>query len=463
MRRHIKILTIIVIVIGIFLLLFSPFTFAQQGKVYSLTINGAISPANADYFIRGLDKAAEDNADILLLNLNTPGGLDKSMRIMIQAILSSPIPVVIYISPKGARGASAGTYLMYASHVAVMAPATNLGSATPVSLGIMKPPQPEQKEDKKTNQDSTDPKTEKPEDQSFESGNIMQQKMVNDAQAYIRSLAQLRGRNETWAVQAVSKASNLSAVDALEKKVIDFIAYNRQELIKKLHQREVNLGDKKVTLQLIDPEIIEFKPDWRTEVLIVITDPSMAYLLLLAGIYGLMFEFLNPGGLLAGTIGAICLVVGLYALNMLPINMAGLALLVIGIVLMVAEAFAPSFGVLGFGGIVAFTFGSFMLMDSTLPSYQIAPALIISSSLMTVFIVILALSMMLKARRSPLVSGNQQLVNQQAIAVKGFQGSGRVMIRGEIWQADCDQKIKQGQKVLVKAVDGLRLKVILED
>lgn len=460
MHRHIKKLTIIIIVVSIFLLFFSPLVFSQQGKIYSLTIDGAISPANADFFVRGLDTAVENNADILLLNLNTPGGLDKSMRLMIQAILSSPIPVVIYISPKGSRGASAGTYLMYASHVAVMAPATNLGSATPVSIGIMEQPQPDDKEEKTSNDDSEELSQN---NQKMNNESIMQRKMINDAQAYIRSLAQLRGRNELWATQAVTQAANLSASEALEKKVIDLIAYNQHELIKSLHQREVDLGDKKVTLQLINPEIVQLTPDWRTEILIVITDPSMAYLLLLAGIYGLMFEFLNPGSLLPGTIGVICLVIALYALNMLPINMAGLALLLIGVALMVAEAFAPSFGVLGLGGIIAFTIGSFMLMDSTLPGYQIAPALIISSSIISSFIIILVFSMILKVRKRPLVSGDQQLINHQAIAIESFDGSGRVMIRGEVWKADCEGKINQGQKVRVKSIDGLKLKVTAED
>jgi len=428
---------------------------AQQGKVYSLTIDGAISPASADYFTRGLDNAVSAKADILLLNMNTPGGLDKSMRLMIQAILSSPIPVVIYISPKGARAASAGTYLMYASHVAAMAPATNIGSATPVSIGMIKPPKPEAAEGEEATEKTKTPDTD----------SIMQKKMLNDAQAYIQSLAQLRGRNEQWAKEAVIEAANLSANDALDKKVIDIIAYDRNELIKQLHQREVNMGDRKLTLQLVDPEIIEFKPDWRTEILIVITDPNMAYLLLLAGIYGLMFEFLNPGSLLPGTVGGICLVVGLYALNMLPINMAGLSLLLIGISLMVAEAFAPSFGVLGLGGIMAFIAGSFMLMDSSLPGYQIAPALIISTAVASGFIAIMVLSILIKARHNPQVSGHHALIGHHAVAVDDFDagGNGRVMIRGEIWQADGSKGISKSQKVMVKAVNGLRLKVIMED
>ena len=449
MHRHIKKLTIFAILIGVCLYLFSPYIFGQQSKVYSLTIDGAISPANADYFVRGLDTAIDNNAEILVLNLNTPGGLDKSMRSMIQVILSSPVPVVIYISPKGARGASAGTYLMYASHIAAMAPATNLGSATPVSIGMIEPIKPNN--DKKKQSDARTPQE------------IMHKKMLNDAQAYIRSLAQLRGRNETWAIKAVNQAANLSATEALEKNVIELIAYDQPELIKMLDQREVNLGNKNVILELSDPEIINLTPDWRTELLIVITDPSIAYLLLLAGIYGLIFEFLHPGGLLPGVIGAICLMVALYALNMLPINLAGLALLIIGIGLMVAEAFAPSFGVLGLGGIVAFTFGAFMLMEPNSPDYQIAPALIIASALFSGLILILMVSMILKARRVPLVTGIEELIDHQAIAVEDFNGHGRVLIRGEVWQANCEQKITKDQEVKVIAVDGLTLKVITED
>ncbi len=470
MHRHIKKLTILIVIAGVLLYLFSPQIIGQsqqtqlqtaqiqstqtetavsQGKVYSLTINGAISPASADYFIRGLDQAIENNADILILSLNTPGGLDKSMRLMIQAILDSPLPVVTYIAPKGARGASAGTYIIYASHIAAMAPATNLGSATPVSLGITKPQQPDTNND---NQDSDNKNSASDDD-------IMHQKVINDAQAYIRSLAQLRGRNEEWAVQAVSQAANLSVNEALDKKVIDLIAYNQKILIEKLHLYKVKLANKTITLQLINPEIIEVVPDWRTEVLLVITDPGFAYLLLLAGIYGLMFEFINPGSLLPGTIGVICLIVALYALNLLPINMAGLALLLVGLVLMIVEAFMPSFGILGIGGIAAFTLGSFMLMDSSLPGYQIAPALIISTALASAIAIIFMLSMVIKAKRKPLVSGDQQLINHQALAVEDFNANGRVMIRGEVWQACCDQPVKKDQKLIVKNINGLTLTV----
>ena len=451
MHLHVKKTIVIAILFGIVLLTFSSMINAAQGKIYSLTIDGAISPANADYFTRGLSQAVAGNADVLLLNLDTPGGLDKSMRIMIQAILDSPIPVVIYVSPKGARAASAGTYLMYASHIAAMAPATNLGSATPVSIGMMKPLSPAKPENSEDSSDESQP------------GDVMNRKIINDAQAYIRSLAQLRERNEQWAVDAVLNAANISATEALEKKVIDFIAYDQISLINALHLREVNMGQKKITLYLVDPQVIEIKPDWRTELLIIITDPSIAYLLLLVGIYGMMFEFLHPGSLLPGTIGAICLLMAMYALNMLPINIAGLALLLLGIALMVAEAFVPNIGVLGIGGISAFTIGSFMLMDSSLPGYQIAPALIIASSLTSGFVIIIILSMVIKVRRSPLVSGEDELINHHAIALDDFTGAGRVMIRGEVWQADCENKIVKNQKVLVQAINGLRLKVTTED
>jgi len=462
---HIKKITVIAIIVGLFLYFFSTEIFAGQGKIYSLTIDGGISPANADYFIRGLDTAVEDDADLLLLNLNTPGGLDKSMRLMIQVILSSPIPVVIYIAPKGARGASAGTYLMYASHIAAMAPATNLGSATPVSIGMISPMEPKKDRSKSNDPDNAESdETIYPEDQASDGNteNVMQRKVINDAEAYIRSLAQLRGRNEDWAVLAVSEAANLSASEALEKNVIDLIAYNQHELIEALHHRQVTLGDKTITLELVEPEIVELSPDWRTDILIVITDPSLAYLLLLAGIYGLMFEFLNPGSLLPGTIGTICLIIALYALNMLPINMAGLILLLFGITLMIGEALAPSFGVLGFGGIISFTFGSFMLMDTNLPGFQIAPALIISTALVSVFVVIFVLSLLLKARGRPLVSGDQQLLNQLAISVEDFDGHGRVIIGGEIWQVDCAEAVKKEQSVRIKAINGLTLVVVPE-
>ncbi|MCE9686604.1 nodulation protein NfeD [Shewanella sp. AS16] len=453
MRQHIKKLFWIALFIGIGFLLYSSYVGAAQNKVYLLTIDGAISPAHADYFSRGLDKAIEDGSQAVILKLNTPGGLDKSMREMIQRILDSPIPIIIYVSPKGARAASAGTYLIYASHVAAMAPATNLGSATPVSIGIA-PPTPADEKDKdkdKAAQAETPPT------------DVMQKKQVNDAKAYIRSLAQLRGRNEQWAVAAVSEADNISAQEALDKGVIELISYDTAQLLAQLDGREVNLGQRTVRLDLKQPEVIAYDTDWRTRILVIITDPSIAYLLLLAGIYGLVFEFLNPGTLLPGTLGSICLLLAMYAFNMLPISFAGLALLLLGLALMVAEAFAPSFGVLGIGGICAFALGSFMLMDSSLPGYQIAPALIISMTVFSAVVALFMISMIIRGRSRPVVSGDQELLQHEAEVIADFKGSGRVMIRGEVWLAFSEEPLQRGQKVKVIGIDGLTLMVTREN
>ncbi|NMH65828.1 nodulation protein NfeD [Shewanella sp. SHSM-M6] len=453
MRQHIKKLFWIALFIGIGFLLYSSYVGAAQNKVYLLTIDGAISPAHADYFSRGLDKAIEDGSQAVILKLNTPGGLDKSMREMIQKILDSPIPIIIYVSPKGARAASAGTYLIYASHVAAMAPATNLGSATPVSIGIA-PPTPADEKDKdkdKAAQAETPPT------------DVMQKKQVNDAKAYIRSLAQLRGRNEQWAVAAVSEADNISAQEALDKGVIELISYDTAQLLAQLDGREVNLGQRTVRLDLKQPEVIAYDTDWRTRILVIITDPSIAYLLLLAGIYGLVFEFLNPGTLLPGTLGSICLLLAMYAFNMLPISFAGLALLLLGLALMVAEAFAPSFGVLGIGGICAFALGSFMLMDSSLPGYQIAPALIISMTVFSAVVALFMISMIIRGRSRPVVSGDQELLQHEAEVIADFKGSGRVMIRGEVWLAFSEEPLQRGQKVKVIGIDGLTLMVTREN
>jgi len=421
-------------------------------KVWTLEVQGAISPATADLIGRTLEEAARASADLLVILLDTPGGLDKSMRVIIQGILASPVPVVTYVHPQGARAASAGTYILYASHIAAMAPATNLGSATPVEIGG--PPQtptpqpaPDQPESPQT-----------PEERL----STMERKQINDAVAYIRGLAELRGRNADWAEAAVRQAANVDAREALKLQVINLVATDLEDLLAQLDGQRVEVAGGERTLALQIYQVNRVEPDWRNQFLAIITDPSIAYILLLIGIYGLILEFYNSGMGFPGILGGICLLLALYSLQMLPISYVGLGLVGIGIALMVAEAFAPSFGVLGIGGAIAFAIGSVLLMDTSLPAFQIAWPIILGVTITSVLVLCILLGMIYKARRSPVVSGTEAMLGTLAEAVEDFEGEGRVIAQGEIWRAYSPRPVRQGERVRIIAVRGLTLHVEAE-
>ncbi|MCY3885285.1 MAG: nodulation protein NfeD [Gammaproteobacteria bacterium] len=439
-----------------FLLLFSTTLSAQEVRV--VDINGAIGPATSDYFIRALKDADADNVELVVMRLDTPGGLVSSLRDMVKEILASPVPVAIYVAPDGARAASAGTYLTYASHIAAMSPVTNIGSSTPVSIGgegggFPAPGGFDRPSD--SDQEGDESRESKPSDPS-----AMDKKVVNDAVAYIRSLAELRGRNADWAELTVREAANLTASAALEMNVIEYIAKDLPDLLAQIDGKTIsNVDGADVTLNTASATVVEVETDWRYEFLKVITDPNIAYLLLIIGINALLFEFYSPGLGAGGIVGVICLLLAAYALQMLPVSFAGLALLIVGFGLLVAEVFTPTYGVLGLGGVVAFLAGSLLLFDTDIEGFRVSLEIIIAFGLGTAALVFFVGRKAYQHWKRGPVSGVDAVIGERATVVENFETNGRVRVAGEIWSAVCETPLVKDDTVVVKSMDGLTLTV----
>jgi len=407
----------------------SPAAGASPEEVYDARVEGIIAPSLAEFIVSAIRKAEDGGAHAIIFELDTPGGLDTSMRVIIKEILRSPVPVIVYVSPSGARAASAGAFITIAAHVAAMAPGTNIGAAHPVQMG------------------------------GGEADEEMTRKIENDAAAYIRGLAERRGRNAIWAEDAVRKSVSATATEALRLKVIDVVAENRADLLAKIDGRTVETGAGKITLKTKTAKIVEVEMGLRDKVLSVISNPTIAYILLILGMAGLYFELSTPGAILPGVLGGICLILAFYAFQTLPINYAGLLLIILGVILFIAEVMVVSHGILTIGGIAAMILGSLMLIDSPAPFLQISLSAILGVTAATTAFFVFAIGAVFRAHRRQPATGREGLVGQAGVARTRLNPDGLIFIRGEIWNATCAEGVEPGEQVQVTAVAGLKLKV----
>jgi membrane-bound serine protease (ClpP class) len=427
-----------------------------EPHVAKLTVDGPIGPATTDYLTRSMEHAQERGARAILIRMDTPGGLDVSTRDIIKAILAAPLPVITYVYPPGGRAASAGTYILYGSHVAAMAPSTSLGAATPVQMGGAPVPG---ADDEPEADEEVDEEEREEDEPRVPRGDAMERKMVNDAVAFIRGLAERHGRNADWAERAVREGISATASEALELNVIEVVAADQEDLLRQVHGMEVAMDFGPLTLETEDLPIVEYAPDWRNEFLSLITNPQIASILLLIGIYGLILEGYNPGAMVPGVVGVICLLIGLYALQVLPVNYVGVALIVLGAIMIISEMFVPSFGVLGIGGVIALVLGSIMLVDTDIPgmevTYEVVGAIAAVGGIAVLFIA----TMLGRSLRIPRLASGKAMVGHVGEVAQITEEGFKVSIDGEYWSAVSDDSLNEGEAIEVVGQEGLILTI----
>lgn len=396
---------------------------SSQKQVYVARYDGVINPVAAEYFSEVISKANKDHATALLMELDTPGGLDESMRRIVKEISSSDVPVIVYVSPAGARAASAGVFITLSAHVAAMAPGTNIGAAHPVALG------------------------------GGQMDDEMREKVENDAAAYIKSIANKHGRNSEWAEDAVRKSVSVTENEALELKVIDVVAESREDLLKAVNGREVALPAGKVTLETTGAVFEELPMGLRLRILNTLSNPNVAYILMILGIYGLFFELASPGAILPGVVGAVCLVLAFYAFQTLPVNYAGLLLVILGIIFFIAEIKIISYGLLSVAGVISMVLGSIMLMNTDVPFLKISWMVILPAALLSALFFAVAIGMAVKAHKRPPSTGVEGLIGEQGEASTDIDPEGKVFLHGEIWDARSNEPVRKGEKITVAGID----------
>ena len=437
----------------------------RSSRVLVITVDGPINPVTAEYIDKGLAEAAEREVDLLVLRLDTPGGLMSSMRTIVKSILGSPVPVAVYVSPSGARAASAGVFITMAAHVAAMSPGTNIGAAHPVNIGggnpFSKKKKEEDAEDKKSKEGEKEDSEEDKEsqDETLSDESVMAQKVINDTVAFVKSIAEINGRNAEWAERSVRESISSTEREALEENVIDLVAENLDKLLEEIDGRTVRIDGEEVTLTVAGADIDEMPMDLRQRILAAVSDPNIAYLLMMLGVYGLFFELANPGVILPGVLGGIFLILAFFSFQVLPVNYAGVLLIGVGLILFILEIKVVSYGMLSVGGILSTFLGSIMLMDSIEPYYRISRTLIFGVTGLTALFFLVGLGFAFKVQRRKVVTGIEGLIGTTGETTTEVDPEGKVKVHGEIWSAVSDTPIPAGKRIKVINMDGMVVRV----